>query len=165
MWETVKNKQLGVSKHLDGYTKLSQNAEKLRSDTSEAQSFWRWNQTRSLTSGSLKSYVMLCMRMKSYGRGAFSLLWSQELDKAHGSTGLECKQMGHAWIIKLVCGIFLSLFQVSIISLLYPMDSLACDHIFMTAFSLYLSVESLSQLPPLLIFVFISCKYVKYNRG
>ncbi len=154
-----------MSKHLDGYTKLSQNAEKLRSDTSEAQSFWRWNQTRSLTSGSLKSYVMLCMRMKSYGRGMFSLLWSQELDKAHGSTGLECKQMGHAWIIKLVCGIFLSLSQVSIISLLYPMDSLACDHIFMTASSLHLSVESLSQLPPLLIFVFISCKYLKYTRG
>ncbi len=156
-----------MSKHLDWYTELSQNVDKLRSDTSEAQNLWRWDQTRSLTSGSLKSDVMLCMRMKSYGRGAFSLLRSQGWDKAHGSTGLECKQMGHAWISKLVCGIFLSLSQVSIIPLLYPMDSLACDHILITASSLHLSVESLSQLSllSLLIFVFMSCTYIKYTKG
>jgi len=31
----------------------SPNLEKLRSDTSEAQDFWRWNMTGSLTLGSL----------------------------------------------------------------------------------------------------------------
>lgn len=80
--ESSKNKeQTGVSKLLNDrvwYTQGSQNVAKLRSDTSEAQNVWRWNTTRSVTSGSLRNDVMLCMWMKSYGKGVFTLLRSHE---------------------------------------------------------------------------------------
>lgn len=148
------------------YTQGSQNVAKLRSDTSEAQNVWRWNTTRSVTSGSLRNDVMLCMWMKSYGKGVFTLLRSHEWE----SPWVWQVQNINRWVLQKYSLRNLSPSISSLhhpYSLSTPLHSLACNHTLIMASCLHLSMESVSQLPSLslLIFVFVSCKYIKYTEG